>query len=189
MKSPKLFIKNMVCPRCIYTVESILSKADIGYSTVALGEAELLKPATKAQLAQLDKELKAMGFELIDNRKSVLIENIKKAVLSYINEQAAERRINLSAWVAEKLNYEYTHLSHLYSSIEGITIEQYYILQKVEKAKELLVYDQLSMAQIADLLGYSSVHHLSAQFKKVTGLTPSHFRRIGSAKRQSIDSI
>ncbi len=88
----------MVCPRCIYTVESILSKADIGYSTVALGEAELLKPATKAQLAQLDKELKAMGFELIDDRKSVLIENIKKAVLSYINEQAAERRINQNLW-------------------------------------------------------------------------------------------
>lgn len=189
MKAQHLFIKNMVCPRCISTVESILHRLNTPYFAVVLGEV-ILKEAIEAhKQKELEKELQAVGFELIDNRLAVLIENIKKTVLNYILLLNDSGRVNLSVYLSSQLNYEYTYLSHLYSTIEGITIEQFYILQRIEKAKELLVYDQLSMSEIADQLGYSSIHHLSAQFKKVTGLTPSHFKKIGLSKRISIDKL
>lgn len=189
MKTQQLFIKNMVCPRCIYTVESILKKLDVPYNGVTLGEVELKEPITENKLKTIGVELKQVGFELIDNRMSVLIENIKKTVILYIDELKNAKRVNLSTYLSTRLNYEYTYLSHLFSAIEGVTIEQYYILQRIEKAKELLVYDQLTMSEIAFQIGFSSVHHLSAQFKKVTGLTPSHFKKIGLSKRKSIDSL
>jgi AraC-like DNA-binding protein len=189
MKTEHLFIKNMVCPRCIFTVEGILNKLNVTYNAVVLGEVELNEPVTNDMLKAFDKELKHVGFELIDNRMSVLIENIKKAVIHYITEQNDAKKVNLSTYLSTRLNYEYTYLSHLFSAIEGVTIEQYYILQRIEKAKELLVYDQLTMSEIAYQIGFSSVHHLSAQFKKVTGLTPSHFKKIGLSKRKSIDSL
>lgn len=189
MKDHRLFIKNMVCPRCVLTVEGILNKLEIPFYSVILGEVVLKTTLPAGQLALLDNELKQVGFELIDNRLSVLIENIKKAVIEYTDALGDTRRENLSAFLVEKLNYEYTYLSHLFSAIEGVTIEQFFILQRIEKAKELLVYNRYSINEIADQLGYSSVHHLSAQFKKVTGLTPSHFKKIGLLKRRSIDSL
>jgi AraC family transcriptional regulator len=189
MKTEHLFIKNMVCPRCIFTVEGILNKLDVAYNAVVLGEIELAEPISQEKSKAINTELRLVGFELIDNRMAVLIENIKKAVIHYIAEQNDAKKVNLSTYLSTRLNYEYTYLSHLFSVIEGVTIEQYYILQRIEKAKELLVYDQFTMSEIAYQIGFSSVHHLSAQFKKITGLTPSHFKKIGLSKRKSIDSL
>lgn len=185
----KLFIKNMVCPRCISTVQTLLNKTKIAYKTVILGEAEILKPLTDKKRKELETALKAVGFELIDNRMSVLIGKIKKAVITYISMPDSGKRPNLSVFIASEVNYEYTYISNLFSSIEGMTIEQFYILQRIEKVKELLVYDQYSLGEIADQLSYSSVHHLSSQFKKITGLTPSHFKKVGLLKRRSIDEL
>jgi|SRR3989344_5500708 len=186
---PQLFVKNMVCPRCISTVENILNKLSVSYKKVILGEVELEKKLTDKKRKELEKELKQVGFELIDNRMAVLIEKIKKAVIEYISLLDNGKRLNLSTFIASEVNYEYTYISNLFSSIEGLTIEHFYILQRIEKVKELLVYDQYSLGEIADKLGYSSVHHLSSQFKKVTGLTPSHFKKIGLSKRKSIDKL
>lgn len=166
-----------------------MNKLDVAYTAVVLGEVELKDQVGKEKLKAIDAELKQVGFELIDNRMAVLIENIKKAVIEYIGQLKDAKKVNLSTFLSTRLNYEYTYLSHLFSVIEGVTIEQYYILQRIEKAKELLVYDQLTMSEIAYQIGFSSVHHLSAQFKKVTGLTPSHFKKIGLSKRKSIDSL
>lgn len=166
-----------------------MNKLDVAYTAVVLGEVELKDQVGKEKLKAIDAELKQVGFELIDNRMAVLIENIKKAVIVYIGQLKDAKKVNLSTFLSTRLNYEYTYLSHLFSVIEGVTIEQYYILQRIEKAKELLVYDQLTMSEIAYQIGFSSVHHLSAQFKKVTGLTPSHFKKIGLSKRKSIDSL
>jgi AraC-like DNA-binding protein len=179
----------MVCPRCISTVESILNKLKIEFKSVVLGEADLEKDLTDKKRKELEQELKQVGFELIDSRMSVLIDKIKKAVMSYLLQLDDDQRTNLSTFIASQVNYEYTYISNLFSSIEGITIEQFYILQRIEKVKELLVYDQYSLSEIADSLGYSSVHHLSSQFKKTTGLTPSHFKTIGLSRRKSIDKL
>jgi AraC family transcriptional regulator len=185
----KLFIKNMVCPRCIASVENILNKIKIPFRKVVLGEVTLDKQVSEGLLNRLEVELKAAGFELINNRMSVIIEKIKKAVIEYVGLLNEEKRINLSVFIAGKVNYEYTYLSNLFSSIEGITIEHFFIQQRVEKVKELIVYDKHSLSEIADNMGYSSVHHLSSQFKKVTGLTPSHFKKIGQSKRKFIDNL
>jgi AraC family transcriptional regulator len=185
----KLFIKNMVCPRCISTVESLLKKVEIPYKKVILGEAEIDKELSDKKRSEIEHELKQVGFELIDNRMAILIEKIKKEVLRYISLIEDDKRMNLSNFISASVNYEYTYISNLFSSIEGMTIEQFYILQRLEKVKELLVYDQYSLGEIADKLGYSSIHHLSAQFKKVTGLTPSYFKKIGLSKRKSIDDL
>jgi len=185
----QLFVKNMVCPRCISTVEGLLDKLKIPFGKVSLGEIEVDKELSDKKRTELSEGLKQQGFELIDKRLTVLTEKIKKSVVLYLDQLAGAKRMNLSAFITSELNYEYTYLSNLFSSIEGRTIEQYYILQRLEKVKELIVYDQLSLTEIADLLGYSSVHHLSSQFKKVTGLTPGHFKKIGLSKRRSIDSL
>jgi AraC family transcriptional regulator len=185
----KIFIKNMVCPRCISTVEALLSRLEIPYEKVVLGEVKLQKELNVQKRSDLEMELQKIGFALIDTRMSVLVEKIKKAAMKYITLTDQGKRMNLSKYIASEVNYEYTYISSLFSSVEGITIEQFYILQRIEKVKELLVYDQLSLGEIADLLAYSSIHHLSSQFKKVTGLTPSHFKKIGLLKRRSIDSL
>jgi AraC-like DNA-binding protein len=179
----------MVCPRCISTVESLLKKAEIPYKKVILGEAEIDKELSDKKRGEIEYELKQVGFELIDNRMAILIEKIKKEVIRYISLIEDSKRMNLSNFISKEVNYEYTYISNLFSSIEGMTIEQFYILQRLEKVKELLVYDQYSLGEIADKLGYSSIHHLSAQFKKVTGLTPSYFKKIGVSKRKSIDDL
>jgi len=184
-----LHIKNMVCPRCISAVEKTLQQLGIAYRQVNLGEVELNAPLPKEKEEALEHYLKSLGFELIGKRANVIIDKIKKAVLEYISFSPEEKRGKLSVFIAGKLSYEYTYLSNLFSSIEGITIEQFHILQRIEKAKELLVYDQLSLSEIAYQLGYSSVHHLSTQFKKTTGLTPSHFKKIGAERRKFLDQL
>ena len=188
-KSAKLLIKNMVCPRCILTVESILANLEIPVAKVSLGEVELVTALNENRLKKVETELKKVGFELIETKVNKIVEDIKKLVLGYIDDLSGEKNIKLSSLITKRLNYDYSYLSDLFSSIEGITIEQYFILQRIEKVKELIVYEELSFTEISYQTGFSSVHHLSAQFKKVTGLTPSHFKKIGSGKRKSLDKL
>ena len=176
----------MVCQRCIMTVESILKKLNLPHGNVSLGEVELPQKAGEDQLKELDQELKKVGFELIETRVNKIVEDIKKLVLAYITTDAGDKNQKLSAWITQHLHYDYSYLSDLFSSIEGVTIEQFFIVQRIEKVKELIVYDELSLTEIAYRLGFSSVHHLSFQFKKITGLTPSHFKKVGAQKRKPL---
>ena len=186
-KPTVIMIKNMVCDRCIMTMKSILDRLGIPYKQVTLGEAELEKKLTPDELKALQNELNKVGFELIESRVNKIIEDIKHLVLDYINLGMDSQNIKLSSFIITKIPYDYSYLSDLFSSIEGKTIEQFLIYQRIEKVKELLVYDQLSLTEISYQTGFSSVHHLSSQFKKVTGLTPSHFKKIGAAKRKALD--
>ncbi|MGZ3853413.1 MAG: helix-turn-helix domain-containing protein [Flavisolibacter sp.] len=188
-KTNHLFIKNMVCQRCIVTVENILYQNRLPYSKVSLGEVELERRLTKEESGIIDAELRKVGFELIDTRVNKIIEDIKQAVLEYLGLGMDSQNLKLSSFITKNLPYDYSYLSDLFSSVEGKTIEQYFILQRIEKVKELLVYDQLSLTEISYRTGFSSVHHLSSQFKKVTGLTPSYFKQVGIEKRRSLDQI
>lgn len=186
MKTTKLHIKNMVCPRCISSVETILKSQHILFKNVGLGEVNLAEPLSSTQKTQLNKELERVGFEIIETRLNSIIEKIKHNVANYINSVDSVKKLKLSSFIVEKLPYDYSYLSDLFSSVEGITIEHYFINQRIEKVKELLVYDQLTLTEISYLTGFSSVHHLSSQFKKVTGLSPTHFTKIGIEKNKSI---
>lgn len=185
----KLFIKNMVCQRCIMTVESVLNTLSIPFKKVSLGEVELESKLKSDELKKIEIDLNKAGFELIATRANKVIENIKQAVMEYLNLGMDNENLKLSSFITKEIPYDYSYLSDLFSSVEGKTIEQFFILQRIEKVKELLVYDQLSLTEISYQTGFSSVHHLSSQFKKVTGLTPSHFKKIGAAKRKSLDSL
>ncbi|THU32078.1 helix-turn-helix domain-containing protein [Niastella caeni] len=179
----------MVCPRCIMTVESVLNSLNIPFTRVSLGEVEVPAKPTEAERERIERGLQKVGFELIETRVNKIIEDIKQALIEYLYLGMDAQNTKLSTFITKKNPYDYSYLSDLFSSIEGRTIEQFFILQRIEKVKELLVYDQLSLTEISYQTGFSSVHHLSSQFKKVTGLTPSHFRKIGAAKRKSLDNI
>lgn len=187
-----LYIKNMVCDRCIMVVEQALEKQGLKPEKVSLGEVTIDGELSAEAQAQLDQSLLDLGFERIDDRRARLIENIKKEVIELIHHgDPKDRKSNWSDILSDRLHYEYNYLSNLFSSVEGITLEQYIIRQKIEKVKELLFYDELTLSEIAHKLGYSSVAHLSGQFKKVTGLTPSELkksRRIDQ-NRKPIDKI
>jgi AraC-like DNA-binding protein len=185
----KLFIKNMVCNRCIAVVKNEFAQLGYAPASVAMGEVTLPKDITKEEHDTIDAALKAHGFELIDDKKSATIEKIKTVIIDQVHHVNDRLKVNYSTLISAKLGKDYSYLSNLFSEVEGITIEQYIILQKIEKVKELLVYDELSLSQIADEMGYSSVAHLSNQFKKVTGLTPSHFKSVRENKRISLDSV
>jgi AraC family transcriptional regulator len=188
-KKNKIFIKNMVCQRCVMTVENVLRDLNIPFHKVSLGEVELIEKPGNSQLNNVEKALNRIGFELIDTRVNKIIENIKQAIMEYLSLGMDSQNLKLSSFITNKIPYDYSYLSDLFSSIEGKTIEQFFILQRIEKVKELLVYDQLSLTEISYQTGFSSVHHLSSQFKKVTGLTPSHFKKIGADKRKSLDNL
>jgi len=188
-KQYRLLIKNMVCQRCVMTVENIFRDLEIPFASVELGEVELRDKPTNVQLHDIDRKLNKVGFELIEKRVNKIIEDIKKVVLEYLGLGIDSENLKLSAFITKQIPYDYSYLSDLFSSVEGKTIEQFFILQRIEKVKELLVYDQLSLTEISYQTGFSSVHHLSAQFKKVTGLTPSHFKKIGAEKRRSLDKL
>jgi AraC family transcriptional regulator len=191
MASVILLVKNMVCHRCILAVEDILKSEAIPFQKVSFGEIHLAEEISQEQKERLSKKLTGIGFELIDNYAGGLIEKIKYLVMKRARNETDEKEssIKLSLYLSQKVNHEYTYLSSLFSSIEGRTIENYFIEQRIEKAKELLIYGQLSLSQIAFDLDYSSVAHLSSQFKKVTGLTPTYFKEIGIAKRRALDKI
>ncbi|HSD13172.1 MAG TPA: AraC family transcriptional regulator [Flavobacterium sp.] len=185
----KVYVKNMVCHRCILAVETILDNLNLNFKGVILGEIEFQDPLDGVNKAKLSHELQSVGFELIDDKKNQLIERIKSSIITHIHHDKELIKINLSDFLASELGYEYNYLSNLFSEVEGTTIEKYVILQKIEKVKELIVYDELSLKEIASQLGYSSVAYLSNQFKKVTGLTPSHFKSIGLQKRVPLDHL
>jgi YesN/AraC family two-component response regulator len=184
----RLYIKNMVCDRCKAAVKRSLDDLKIGYKSVELGEVETDGELTTIQQNIFKQSIEAQGFELIETRNARIVSQIKKLILDLVRSNEV-RKLKLSAYLAEALNKDYASLSNLFSEIESSTIEQYFIHQKIELVKELLVYEELSLTQIADQLGYSSVAHLSNQFKKVTGLTPKHFKNIGAEKRVSLDKV
>lgn len=189
---PTLHIRNMVCDRCIMVVEQLLHQAGLKPLSVSLGEVKIEEETlTQDQKAQLDGLLAKNGFERIDDKKSQLLEKIKATVIEVIHRQEHfEMQINWSLFLSEKLHYDYNYLSSLFSSVTGITLEQYIIKQKIEKVKEYLFYDELSVKEIAYRLGYSSVAHLSSQFKKITGLTPSEFKESHQTNlRKPLDNI
>jgi len=156
---------------------------------IRLGEATLEREPAAEEKRKLEEALVTLGFQLIDDKKSRLIEKIKNIIIELVHHQDGEIKTNLSELLSSKLHRDYNYLSNLFSEVEGSTIEKYYIAQKIEKVKELLVYDELSLSEIALRLNYSSVAYLSNQFKKVTGLTPSHFKQVKENKRQSLDEV
>lgn len=184
-----LFIKNMVCDRCVLVVAGELKKIGINAQKITLGEVTLEKELTADQKEQLDKALLDLGFEPIDSKKGRIIEKIKTVIINMVHHSDHDEKTNLSDLLSKALHHDYNYLSNLFSEVEGITIEKYFIAQKIEKVKELLVYDELSLSEIALRMHYSSVAYLSNQFKKVTGLTPSHFRQIRDEKRKPLDKV
>ncbi len=185
----KLYIKNMVCSRCKMMVEQELKTAGFTPAYVELGEAELRNNPGKDELETLNKRLKNLGFELIDDKKARIIEKIKNHIVELVHHSEHSLKINLSHYLADKLHYDYTYLSNLFSEVEATTIEKYFIAQRIERVKELLVYNELSLSEIADALGYSSVAYLSSQFKKVTGLTPTFYKSLKERKRKNIEEL
>jgi len=183
-----LYIKNMVCDRCRMAVEQIFRRNDLAFDHIELGKVYLHETPTADRLSHLRHDLEQVGFELIDDQRSVLVEQIRTAVLDYVGDRALMEKWKLSAYLSDRLAKSYTLLSSAFSAARGMTIERFFILQKVERAKELLIYDELTMSEIAFRLNYSSPAHLSGQFKQVTGLSPSEFKRLGG-KRHSLDQL
>lgn len=179
----------MVCSRCIIAVRQEFEKAGLKPTEVKMGEVELSKELSEIQLKKINTSLTELGFEILDNQRQKLIEKIKNLLIEKTQSGEIEEHFTLSDFLNKKLNKEYSQLSRLFSEVEGMTIEQFFILQKIEKVKELIAYDELTLSEIAWMLGYSSVAHLSAQFKKVTGLTPSHVKKHGTNNRKSLDNI
>ena len=180
----------MVCNRCIKVVSDELTKLGYSIKSIELGEVQLIESLDENDTNKIRQILKENGFELIDDRKSQMINRIKTLIIEFIHyDREKPEHVNLSEFLAQELSHDYSYLSNLFSSVEGVTIEKYLILQKIEKVKELLVYNELSLNEISFQLGYSSVQHLSNQFKKITGLTPSHFKEIGKGRRSPLDKV
>ncbi len=185
----KIYIKNMVCDRCKMVVKSELEQLGLQPLAVELGEVELKEELTNEEKERLNTRFRELGFELIDDKKSRLIERVKNLVVELVHHSDQQLNMNVSDYLMQFIPMEYKYLSNLFSEVEGTTIEKFYIAQRLERVKELLVYDELSLSEIADQMGYSSVAYLSTQFKKVVGLTPSHFKSIKASKRKSLDHL
>ena len=184
-----LYIKNMVCRRCVMAVEDLLERLGLHPVSIDLGSASIEEDITPEMKGRIAAELEKIGFELIDDRKSRLIEQIRSEVIRLVHYSGEGIRTNLSDYLSSKLNRDYGYLSKLFSEVSGTTIEKYFIAQKIERAKELLAYGELSLNEIADLLGYSSAAYLSAQFKSVTGLMPNYFRKGKRGMRKPLDKV
>ncbi len=180
----------MVCDRCRFVVQNILDSLNLAAVSVQLGEVDFgAAEIDTQQLEQFRNKIESVGFELINDKKSRLIAKLRQHVIEFVRKDSLEK-VKLSEFLASRLHHDYSYLSKLFSSVEGVTIEHFYISQKIEKTKELLVYDELTLTEISYRLGYSSVAHLSRQFKKITGLTPSHFKQLrDSGRRNSIDKV
>jgi len=174
----KLYIRNMICAACKMVVKTELEKLGIQCSSIDLGEIEINDSLTDGQITEFDKAIRSLGFELMDDKKSYIIEKIKHAIFELVHYSNEELKMGYSDYISLKVNHNYNYLSNLFSEVTGTTIEQYIITRKIDRVKELLVYDNLNLSEIAFRMNYSSVSHLSAQFKKVTGLTPSYFKQL-----------
>lgn len=179
----------MVCIRCQMVVKSELEKLDIHYTDVKIGEANIIGNLPEDRLNELDVALRKSGLQLMDDRKSILVEKTKNAIIDLVHYTEEQINVNLSNYLSEKLNHDYTYLANLFSEVKGITIEKFYLTHKIEKVKELIVYDELNLSEIAYKMHYSSVAHLSNQFKKITGLTPSHFKALKNKRRDTLENV
>ena len=179
----------MVSIRCKMLVKAELEKLGLHHRTIELGEVDLLEDITPAQREQLNRSLKKAGLELMDDKKAMIVERIKGVIIEMIHYADEPPLTKYSVYISEKLNYDYTYLANLFSEVRGITIEHFIIIHKIERVKELLVYDELNLTQIAYQMHYSSVSHLSAQFKKVTGLTPSYFKKLKDKRRSMLENV
>jgi len=184
-----LHIRNMESHRCIAMVKDELNKLGLLYKTVELGEVELSDTISPEMLQLIDIGLRNVGLELMNDKQNNLVDNIKAAIRQLIYLSDDYTKPNNSHFISKKLNQDYTRLSHVFSSAQGVTIEKYIITQKIERVKEMLIYDRLSLSDIAYKLQYSSVAHLSSQFKKVTGLTPSFFRQLRKARLSNSSKV
>jgi AraC-like DNA-binding protein len=185
----KLFIKYMISNRCKLAVKEELKKLGLHFIVVDLGEVEIMEDLTLEQLQLLQAGLVSSGLELMDDKRAVLIEKINNVITEMIHHSEELPRVNYSDYISEKLNYDYTYLSNLFSEVKGITIQQFIIIHKIEKVKELLFYNELNLTEISYKMHYSSVAHLSNQFKKVTGLTPSAYKQLKEKKRNALEEI
>lgn len=179
----------MVCSRCKMVVKDELIKFGVHPTSVELGEVEIKEELNDKKKEALNTVLQSFGFDLIDDKKSKLIEKIKNTIVELVHYSDDQLSINFSEYISSKLHHDYNYMSNLFSEVEGITIEKYFISQKIEKVKELLKYDELSLSEIADRLGYSSVAYLSNQFKKQTGLTPTFYKSLKQNKRKNLDDL
>ena len=185
----KLFIKYMVSNRCKIVVKEILKEMNLHFILVDLGEVDIMEELTPEQREILKNELLESGLELMDDKKSILIEKIKTIIIQMIHHTEEDIKINFSDYLSEKLHHNYNYLANMFSEVQGITIEHFIINHKVEKIKELMIYGELTITEIAYKMNYSSVAHLSTQFKKVTGLSPSHFKQLKDKRRNPLEEI
>lgn len=185
----KLYIKNMVCQRCVKVVKDELQKLSYEVSDITLGEANI-KSDRKPDLSEIKKVLVENGFDLVDDKNSKIIEKIKVLIIDKIHHHNSDiEKFSFSKYLANEIGMNYSQLSSIFSSMEGITIEKFIIKQKIEKVKELLTYDELTLSEIAYKLGYSSVQHLSNQFRQITGLNPSYFKKLKEKRRKPLDNL
>jgi AraC-like DNA-binding protein len=179
----------MVSTRCKMVVKEELKKMNLHFIVVDLGEVDIMENISEQQRVELKTALLISGLELMDDKKAVLIEKIKNVIIEMIHYTDEVPKTNYSDYIAEKLNFDYTYLSNIFSEVKGITIQQFIIVHKIERIKELIIYDELNISEIAWKMNYSSVAHLSNQFKKVTGLSPSHFKQLKDKRRSPIEDI
>lgn len=179
----------MVCSRCQMVVKSELTRLGLHYTNVKIGEADVVENLLPEQKKKLDQELRRYGLQLLNNRKNILVEKIKAAIIELVHFSDDEIKMNLSDYLSDKLHYDYTYLANIFSQVKGTTIEQFHLLHKIEKVKELIVYEELNMTEIAYKMHYSSVAHMSNQFKKFTGLTPTQFKNLAYKRRDSIENV
>lgn len=185
----KLYIKNMVCNRCKMAVDAAIADAGYHINSLELGEINIKEDLNRQKIEELNSRLRHLGFDIIDDRKSRVVEKIKNIIIQLVHHSEGHLSVNLSSLLVDQLHYDYNYLSNLFSEVEGSTVEKYFINQKIEKVKELLTYDELTLSEIVYKMGYSSSAYLSSQFKKVTGLTPGHFKKIKEQKRLNIEDL
>ena len=179
----------MVSNRCKMAVKDALKKLGVHFILVDLGEVDIMENINEAQRNELKSMLLNSGLELMDDKRSMLIEKIKNVIIEMVHHKEEAIKVNFSDYLSEKLNHDYTYLANLFSEVQGTTIEQFIIHHKIERIKELIIYDELNITEIAWKMNYSSVAHLSNQFKKVTGLSPSHFKQMKNKRRSPIEEI
>ena len=189
MQKTQLRIKNMVCDRCKKAVEQVLKDIGLTPERIDLGEVWVIDVPTEAQLAQLKTRLEALGFELLDDQRQQMIERMKTAIIALVHHHQGNKTLNLSVYLSQLLHRDYSALSKLFSEVTGLTIERYFIMQRIERVKELIRYDELTLTEIAYQMNYSSVAHLSSQFRSVTGMTPTQFRFMKTAQRANLDEV
>ena|SRR5690606_19068163 len=184
-----LYIKYMVSLRCKMVVKEELNKLGLHYVNVDLGTIDILENITDHQRDQLRENLKVYGLELLDDKRKIIIEKIKSVIIEMIHYSDEIPKVNYSDYISEKLRYDYTYLANTFSEVKGITIQHFIILNKIERVKELLLYDELNLTEISYMMHYSSVSHLSNQFKKITGLTPSYYKKLKEKRKENLEDL